>query len=908
MAIEKAEAASGRSVQIGDLDLSFWGGLGVKLKDVTVGNPDGWPDSTLLRAENIDVKLQLLPLLGGDYRVDRLILNAPELRLRKLADGRVNYDFAPKGDDPAVSGAENLAPETKVAAALALSFDKLAMNRGHIEYRDDSTGASFELIGLELATALKNPRENFYVSTGKIAVDSLLVNLGEAWPTYEVSIEYQADYDHGRKRLGLHESTLGVNGIEFSLTGELDHSDAALSARGSLESGEVSVEDLFRLLPPGQLDAAGDFEIDGDFRLTTDLEYDARRDEPLSYSGTAILSGVRMARSDIDGELRFAKALLDFKPNNLRVNIEEGTFDGKPLKGHLVVNDFDDPSVNGELAGRLNLAFAQPFLPAEPRQTISGEMDFETKFSGKIAEPRLMRFSGNVKVDQARYESSALPEALESVRIDAYFDNSLTRINTFVAEMPSGRVSFEGRINNLIPYLLADSAEAASVMPSVDGQVTAELNLAMLTPFLKDRGDVELQGHLSADLKLAGKATDFSNFRPRGEVKITQASYRDTLLPEAVTSCNADLLIAPDTITIRSLAVVLESSDFSLSGQLIDPFPYLLPLEVVDRETSARPYLIFELSSHRLDIDRLFPEVVPGAAGEQTSVATDSEPPPMLSDIDGRGRVQLDTIIYSEVVFTNLAGQVYVEDGRIDCQGITGNVYSGNITGSTIIDLSDYANPRYRGQFEATQIEANNFASRFSEFGGYFSGKIDLDGSYDAIGWEPEAFLNSLNMNSDMTMLEGRLHTSGGVSDALQMLAQKAQREISSDQVLKDLRTKIVVARGRVAVNDLTTSLGNMGDMSISGSYGFDGTIEYTGVLDLSQSWSEDLIAKDGVLGVLGGLLTDKSTGRLALPLVVGGTITKPKVEIDFSALTRQAGENLLEDAGGALKGLFKKD
>ncbi|PWB73518.1 hypothetical protein C3F09_05090, partial [candidate division GN15 bacterium] len=75
LAIEKGSAALGRPITIRDVSVSFWGGLGVKLDSVVVGNPPGFVGDRFLTAENIDVKLRLLPLLMKQVKIDRFIVN-----------------------------------------------------------------------------------------------------------------------------------------------------------------------------------------------------------------------------------------------------------------------------------------------------------------------------------------------------------------------------------------------------------------------------------------------------------------------------------------------------------------------------------------------------------------------------------------------------------------------------------------------------------------------------------------------------------------------------------------------------------------------------------------------------------------------------------------------------------------
>ena len=93
-AIEKAESFLNRKVTIEAIDISIWGGLGLQLVGVTVSNPPEFAEQTnFLTAENVDVKMRLWPLLFGEFRIDRFILNRPQISLIKSTELKNNYTF-----------------------------------------------------------------------------------------------------------------------------------------------------------------------------------------------------------------------------------------------------------------------------------------------------------------------------------------------------------------------------------------------------------------------------------------------------------------------------------------------------------------------------------------------------------------------------------------------------------------------------------------------------------------------------------------------------------------------------------------------------------------------------------------------------------------------------------------------
>ena len=82
MAVSMASEKLGREITVADVGLSFAGGLGVQLEDFTVANPHGFAGDPLLVADHIDLKLQIVPLLRGDFKVNRLVVDQPRRSLK----------------------------------------------------------------------------------------------------------------------------------------------------------------------------------------------------------------------------------------------------------------------------------------------------------------------------------------------------------------------------------------------------------------------------------------------------------------------------------------------------------------------------------------------------------------------------------------------------------------------------------------------------------------------------------------------------------------------------------------------------------------------------------------------------------------------------------------------------------
>ena len=181
-AIEKAESSLNRKVTIEAIDISIWGGLGLQLVGVTVSNPQEFSEQTnFLTAENVDVKMRLWPLLFGEFRIDRFILNRPQISLIKSIDLKNNYTFENVDSIPETKALENI-PGEAVPAVAAISFETFEINDGSIIYKNNSDKSELILTGINFRSSLVNPAENRFQSVGKLAIQSVLFKSEESFP------------------------------------------------------------------------------------------------------------------------------------------------------------------------------------------------------------------------------------------------------------------------------------------------------------------------------------------------------------------------------------------------------------------------------------------------------------------------------------------------------------------------------------------------------------------------------------------------------------------------------------------------------------------------------------------------------------------------------------------------------
>ena len=738
LALAQAHARLGREIAVGDVGLSFRGGLGVRLADFVIHNPYGFDGAPLVSARALDLKLEILPLRKGEIRIHRLVLDQPVVNLVRLADGSDNFTFAPAESTPTQTEAGG--PAGDPDAPPPLSVASLTLRDGALTYSDATAEAGalsqIQLTGLTAGLSLTDPAPGRFQAVGRMQADQILLTGPTDLPDLEADVDFDLTWDSAASRLDITRADARVNDLPLAMSGAVTMGEETYAGTLDISAQDLGLLEVAVFLPPELADKITGDAVSGRVDAEVQLDLDGTREVPVQTTGAVSVRGA-------------------------------------------------------------DLSLLNPFLPPEQTGRVAGRANLDLIFADRTGDPAQVTYEGNLNVWDVSYTQSGLVDDLKTLK---------------------------------------------------------------------------------------------------GTMKIT-----------------------PETLSVSDCRAEFGSGTFEVTGELRDPFPYFLPPEMQTGRVMKTPHLDFTLHAEKLDVDRLIPAASPSGttpAGPPRPNPSSRLPvAPEFPDLSCAGTFTADTLIYMEVPFTDVTGKVSLADKQLSVQGVTGAVYQGTVAGQVDMDLGNLHDPVYKGQYEAQGIEVDNFVTRFAGLAGVVFGGCNLSGTFDAHGLTPDAIRNSLTLDADADVREGRVVTTGNVHASLSQLAGYAGQTLHQEQALKDLFTHITVKDGRVGLNNLTTNLGQFGDLTFGGSYGFTGDLDYSGNLRLTAAQTDQIFNSPGLLGELGKLLGSERPERLEFPLSVGGTRTDPKVKLDMGTVTadlqqrvvKAQGRKIEEDAKSKLNDLLKK-
>ena len=315
----------------GDVSLTFYPALGMKLGGMRFANPAGFGERPMIGIGEASVSVELLSLLRLAPEIDKLILRDLEINLLRNKVGVSNWDDLVAESKPASAngGAAQSQGDGESGGAgdgfeLKGAFAGLEIENLQLLWLDEQAGERYQVTDLDISTGRIAPNQAFPLT---LHVDAQATG----GPPVAIDMTAQVEYLIDQQRLGLQQLALTLN--EFGIGGNLQVSNFAKPAlRFELESKELDVDALLGTLPakPQQVSPQPEQESGGGTGAG-----DAAGDDVEIKLPMQVLRDL-----DIDGELRIGRLKvqnLELSDYQMRLAAQNGQIGLKPVR----VNAYD---------------------------------------------------------------------------------------------------------------------------------------------------------------------------------------------------------------------------------------------------------------------------------------------------------------------------------------------------------------------------------------------------------------------------------------------------------------------------------------------------------------------------------------------------------------------------------------
>lgn len=152
---------TGRSFSMGDdIKLSLFPWAGIRLSDLTLGNPEGFEKNPMISVKSFEVRVKVLPLFSKQIEVDKFIVDSPSLILVKNKTGVGNWEHIGAADSITPDQKNQTQPSQESSGApgttstelpiKSFAVDRFDIVNGFLSYEDRGTGLSKKISDLNI--------------------------------------------------------------------------------------------------------------------------------------------------------------------------------------------------------------------------------------------------------------------------------------------------------------------------------------------------------------------------------------------------------------------------------------------------------------------------------------------------------------------------------------------------------------------------------------------------------------------------------------------------------------------------------------------------------------------------------------------------------------------------------------
>lgn len=465
----------------------------------------------------------------------------------------------------------------------------------------------------------------------------------------------------------------------------------------------------------------------------------------------------------------------------------------------------------------------------------SGTIALSASAKGIYNEKKYPEFHLALTVDNGSFKYPSLPKSVEKIYIDAKVDNPTGDLNATVIDIKKFNLVMGGNPINMHAYVKTPISD-----PDFDFGAVGSINLGSIKEFIPLEKNDELNGIINADLAVKGKMSyidrkQYELLTARGTLEANSMKLKLESLPYEVFLGAIKLGFTNKFVELSAFSARMGKSDIRATGRIDNFLEYIFRDELIKGN--------FTVNSDLLDINQLTQSNSSGTTdkpeAEKTPTAKESSVIEIPANIDFELTTSLRKVLYDNLVLDNVGGKVIMRGERLTMQDLKTNTLGGQLRLSGFYDSKNKKAPDvnlnfYVDNFDfATTFKTFNTVQKMAPIVQYASGNfsVSLENFVGKLDQNMEPDLNTISANGVLKTGNVRIGGYGPFEKLGETLKINELKSMSFQNVNFSYKIK----DGRAVITPFDVKIDKV-KATISGSHGFDRTIDYTWRMQIPRS------------------------------------------------------------------------
>jgi uncharacterized protein involved in outer membrane biogenesis len=537
---------------------------------------------------------------------------------------------------------------------------------------------------------------------------------------------------------------------------------------------------------------------------------------------------------------------------------------------------------------RAPVAILLPYVSTTGARPAAGSIDLDASIHGRSPERLAVKGTmglGDVAIDLRTAAGGTTRQVLKgNVVFDAVLQSGGLELtfNSCRVTLPNGAFGFSGTLDRRGGGSLADITVTPTRLAVADLESLAALAGVSIPGAMSSPDPIEVSLHARGNL------ADRRQLNLAGSLRATRLTWNAPFLQHPLTDVDTRVQFQGDGFAAKGFTAKL--GETALAGDL-------------SLQNFAAPVVTFAITSDRADLGQLLADLSGGGSAQSQSVNVGATAGGG-NTMTGRGTVLIKAGTFHTLAFSDLQGTVAMDGPTIRVAPLAFTLYGGKYAGESAVDLRGPV-PRITHRCAFTGVDANALLSANTNLKDVLHGTLSGHLGAAGAGKTMDDLLHSLDGSGDFTVVNGTLTRSSmlkGMSDVAGLFGERTLTQISQKMTTNEtpfstLSASFRAAGGQLATDDLRLVSPDF-TLTAKGRAGLDRKLGFSGRIIFSDAISQTLRAEGSRAVYLGA-----ENGRVAVPVMVGGTIDRPTFDVDFgSAATYAVAKTITDRLAEGLK------
>ncbi|WP_335965653.1 AsmA-like C-terminal region-containing protein [Galbibacter sp. PAP.153] len=443
----------------------------VNVENLSIINKAPFEGDTLVYAKNANISLPFMQIFnkeGEPYSVNSFSIDGAVVNVYVDENGKANYDIAKEttNEAPATPAETPEKTDAQSSSNVSLNMQKYEITNSKIKYYDEQGKMYFELTDFNHSgkgdlSATKSELDT--ETSGLLSFEMDNVNYFSKNP---IQLDALLGIDLAENKYTFLENKAIINQLELVFDGFIKVNEDNQEVDITFKTPSSDFKNFLAVIPEEyskdiqNVQTTGDFMVAGKVNGTIDDTHIPKFDVAIQSNNASFkYPDLPQAVSNITIDTKIANetGLME----NTYVDINKLTFkiaqDVFSAQAH-IKNITDNPLVNANLKGRINLANLSNAYPFSLDTPLKGILDanLSTAFDMNSIEKEQYqntKNNGTLALKGFEYSSEEMKNPVQITNAEVTFNTSNVSLNAFEAKTGQTDLSAKGSIQNLLGYM-----------------------------------------------------------------------------------------------------------------------------------------------------------------------------------------------------------------------------------------------------------------------------------------------------------------------------------------------------------------------------------------------------------------------------------------------------------------------